>query len=165
MRKELKTEQLQIRVSAEEKHLIMHAARRAGMDMSSYVLQRILGALESRMQEVMRLVASAETRSYGYAELNDFLVSLSAPELRRAVASRPFNSLPSDVENYVTAMIEQACARAGIEVPAWTQQVEPLGTPVFGSQLSGLRLHLLANSPAPFKRRNVFIDTSIGGRV
>lgn len=165
MRKEIKTAQLQIRVSAEEKRLIAHAAQRAGMDMSSYVLQRVLGVHESRMQELMRLVGNQANRSYGYAELNDFLVSLSGTELRRAVANRPFDSLPPEVANYVTAMIEQTCARAGVEVPAWTQKVKPLATPVFGSQLSALRLHLLANSPAPFKRRNVFIDTSIGGRV
>ena len=165
MRKEIKTAQLQIRVSAEEKRLIAQLALRAGKDMSSFVLERVLGAHESRIQDAMRLVGNEETRSYGYAELNDFLVSLSTMELRRAVANRPFDSLPAEVANYVTAMIEQACARAGVEVPAWTQKIKPLDTPVFGSQLKGLRLHLLANSPAPFKRRNVFIDTSIGGRV
>lgn len=165
MRKEVKTAQLQIRVSAEQKRLIAHAARRAGMDMSSYVLERVLGVHESRMQEVMRLIGNEETRRYGYAELNDLLVSLSATELRRAVASRPFESLPPEAENYVAAMIEQACARAAIEPPAWTREIKPLATPMFGSQLPGLRLHLLANSPPPFKRRNVFIDTSLGGRV
>ena len=117
------------------------------------------------MQEMMRLVGDEETRSYGYAELNDFLVSLSATELRRAVASCPFDSLPPEAENYVAAMIEQACSRAGIELPAWTRKIKPLATPMFGSQLPGLRLHLLVNSPAAFKRRNLFIDTSIGGRV
>lgn len=165
MRNEIKTAQLQIRVSAEEKRLIAQAAQRAGMDMSSYVLERVLGVHESRMQELMRLVGNEATRSYGYAELNDFLVSLSVPELRRAVADCPFGSLPPEAENYVAAMIEQSCSRAGIEAPAWTRKIEPLGTPVFGSQLGSLRLHLLANSPPPFKRRNVFIDTSIGGRV
>jgi uncharacterized protein (DUF1778 family) len=160
-----KTAQLQIRVNPEQKRLIAHAAQRAGMDMSSYVLERVLGVHEDRMQELTRLVGNEATRRYGYAELNDFLVSLSAPELRRAVASLSFDSVPAEVANYVTAMIEQACAKAGIEAPAWTRKVRPLAEPMFGSQLGALRLHLLANSPAPFKRRNIFIDTSIGGRV
>jgi uncharacterized protein (DUF1778 family) len=162
-----KTAQLQIRVNAEQKRLIAHAAQRAGMDMSSYVLERVLGVHEDRMQELTRVLGKGNeaTRSYGYAELNDFLVSLSAPELRRAVANVSFDSLPPEVANYATAMIEQACAKAGIEPPAWTQKIRPLAEPMFGSQLGGLRLHLLANSPASFKRRNVFIDTSIGGRV
>ena len=160
-----KTAQLQIRVNAEQKRLIAQAARRAGMDMSSYVLERVLGVQEHRMQELTRLLGNEATRSYGYAELNDLLVSLSAPELRRAVADLSFDSLPPEVANYVAAMIEQACAQAAIEAPAWTRKIKPLATPMFGSQLGGLRLHLLANSPAAFKRRNVFIDTSIGGRV
>lgn len=165
MRKDAKTAQLQIRVSAEEKREIARAARRAGMEMSSYVLERVLGVHERRVRELMRLVGNETTRSYGYAGLNDLLAALSATELRRAVADRPFDSAPPEVANYVAAMIEQACARAGIEVPAWTQKIEPLGTPVFGSQLGSLRLHLLASSPPPFRRRNLFIDTSLGGRV
>ncbi len=32
-------------------------------------------------------------------------------------------------------------------------------------KLAGLRLHLLRESPVPFKRRNIFIDSSIGDRV
>src|SRR5262245_53423017 len=99
MGKVIKTAQLQIRVSTEEKRLIAHLAERAGMDMSSFALERILGAHESRIQDVMRLVGNEETRSYGYAELNDFLVSLSTMELRRAVANRPFDSLPPEVAN------------------------------------------------------------------
>ena len=165
MRIKTKTAQLQIRVNGEQKRLIAHAAQRAGKDMSSYVLELVLGVHENRLQELTGLLGNEATRSYGYAELNDFLVSLSAPELRRAVANLSFGSLPPEVANYVTAMIEQACVRAVIEAPAWTRKIKPLTKPLFGSQLGSLRLHLLANSPAPFKRRNVFIDTSIGGRV
>jgi len=32
-------------------------------------------------------------------------------------------------------------------------------------ELLGLRLHLLTHSPAPFRRRNIFIDASVGARV
>jgi hypothetical protein len=28
-----------------------------------------------------------------------------------------------------------------------------------------LRAHLLTSSPPPFRRRNIFIDTTLGGRV
>lgn len=160
-----KTAQLQIRVSADQKHAIARAARQAGMDMSSYVLQRVLGAQQSRSEELMRRLKHEDKRSYVLAELNDLLVSLSGPELRRAVATPPPASLPPETANYLAAMVEQACAAAGIEAPAWTRDIAPLAMPVFGSQLMSLRLHLLASSPAPFKRRNVFIDTSIGGRV
>lgn len=161
----LKSAQLQIRVSEDEKRAIARAAQDAGMDMSSYVLERVLGAQQQRIAELMRRLGSESTRGYVFAELNDLLVSLSAPELRRAVATPPPASLPPEVANYLAAMIEQACAARNMEAPAWTHDIPPLATPVFGSTLMSLRLHLLANSPPPFRRRNVFIDTSIGGRV
>jgi hypothetical protein len=62
-------------------------------------------------------------------------------------------------------MIELACQRAGIRAPAWTESVRPLPQPVFGAPLESLRLHLLTHAPPPFRRRNIFVDASIGDRV
>jgi uncharacterized protein (DUF1778 family) len=162
-----KTTQLQIRVSAEAKRAIARAARRAGMDMSSYVLERVLGAQDARVVELLRRLADdeAQARRYSLAELHDLLAALGADELRRAVTAPPPVPLPPEVANYAAALIEYACAKRGIEAPAWTRSIAPLATPVFGSQLQSLRLHLLSHSPPPFRRRNIFIDTSIGGRV
>jgi hypothetical protein len=36
---------------------------------------------------------------------------------------------------------------------------------VFCSSLQSLRMHLLTHSPPPFRRRNIFIDSSLGQRV
>jgi hypothetical protein len=36
---------------------------------------------------------------------------------------------------------------------------------VFGSDLQNLRLYLLTHSPPPFRRRNIFIDSTLGDRV
>ncbi len=160
--------QLQIRVSVDQKRAIARAARRAGMAMSSYVLERVLGADERRTAELMRHlanVAEADSRRFALAELHDMLASLSASELRRAVAEPPPAALAPETANYVAAMVEYACARRGLENPVWTRAIAPLATPMFASQLESLRLHLLTRSPPPFRRRNVFIDTSIGGRV
>jgi hypothetical protein len=41
----------------------------------------------------------------------------------------------------------------------------PLAEPVFASSLQSLRLHLLVLSPAPFRRRNIFIDSTLGARI
>ena len=165
MDKPAKIAQLQIRVSANEKRAIARAARRAGMDMSSYVLERVLGAHERRSAELMRRLVDERTRRYALAELHDLLASLGADELRRAFAVQPPVGLPPETANYLAAMVEYACAKNGIEAPSWTCAIEPLSTPSFGSQLESLRLYLLAHSPPPFRRRNIFIDTSIGGRV
>jgi len=67
--------------------------------------------------------------------------------------------------NYVTAMVELAAHRAGIAPPLWTADVEPLSRPVFIDPSINLRAHLLTASPPPFRRRNIFIDSSLGDRV
>jgi hypothetical protein len=62
-------------------------------------------------------------------------------------------------------MVEYACQKRGVSVPAWVHAIEPLTEPVFASALQTLRLHLLTHSPPPYRRRNLFIDSSLGDRV
>jgi len=159
-----KNAQLQIRVSKSEKAAILAAARRAGMDMSAYVLSRLFTAAATRFQEFVVEAARTE-KSFALAELNSLLAALTAAELRDAVASPPSTTLTPFIANYVAAMVEYACARRDIAPPGWTLNVTPLREPVFASSLLGLRLHLLTNSPPPFRYRNIFIDSSIGARV
>jgi hypothetical protein len=97
--------------------------------------------------------------------LNDFLSRLSAPELIRAVRYAPSIELPAFEANYVAAMVEQASAAVGGAPPNWTRRVQPLARPWFASPLKNLRLHLLTTSPPPFRRRNLFVDSTIGDRV
>ena len=90
---------------------------------------------------------------------------LAAGELAAAVAPAPPGSLSPSRDNYVAAMVEYACGRGGIPPPAWTRAIPPLARPEFGSSLESLRLHLLRSAPPPFRRRNLFIDASVGDRV
>jgi hypothetical protein len=104
----------------------------------------------------------------GLAELNDFLSALSGPELAEAVGLVELallDGLPDYERNYVAAMVELACARRDRPPPAWTRSVRPLAQPRFGTELKSVRPHLLRASPVPFKRRNIFVDASIGDRV
>lgn len=101
---------------------------------------------------------------FALAELNAWLAGLGAGELREALASPPAGLTPY-LANYVAAMTEVACARTGVAAPSWTGAIGPLDEPVFGSELMSLRLYLLTHSPAPFRRRNIFIDASVGSRV
>lgn len=133
--------------------------------MSAYVLARVLGSHERRVGEALRRLGDDRTRRFGLAELHDVLASLPADALRHAVAAPPPEALPPQVANYAAAMIEYACARNNVAAPGWTRAIAPLATPVFGSQLESLRLHLLVSSPPPFRSRNIYIDTSVGGRV
>jgi uncharacterized protein (DUF1778 family) len=155
--------QLQIRVSAKEKALIQNAAVRAGMDMSEYVLSRVLSAPAEQFRSA---VAALESGSrFGLAELNSLLSALTADELSRAVSAAPATPLTPYFANYVAAMVELACSRCALQVPTWVRAIEPLSEPAFASNLQSLRLHLLTNSPAAFRSRNVFIDATLGDHV
>jgi hypothetical protein len=160
-----KSAQLQIRVSPAEKAAIERAARRAGLDMSAYVLARVLPALRIRFAELTEACREPASERFALAELSGWLGELSRAELREAVASPPVPGLTPYLANYVAAMVEYACARRAIAPPSWTQSIAPLAEPVFGSTLMSLRLHLLTHSPPPFRRRNIFIDSSVGARV
>jgi hypothetical protein len=159
-----KSTQLQIRVSPAEKAAIQRAARRAGLEMSTYVLARLLPPPARRFQDLTAACTDSEGARFALAELSAWLASLGAGELQDAVASPP-PTLPPCFANYVAAMVEVACAQRGIAAPAWTRAIAPLSEPVFGSTLMSLRLYLLTHSPPPFRRRNIFIDASVGSRV
>jgi hypothetical protein len=158
-----KSTQLQIRVSPTEKSAIQRAARRAGMDMSAYVLARVLPASSRRFQDLVAACRGPQRASFALAELNSWLAGLGAGELPDALATPPTGLTPY-LANYVAAMVEYTCAQHDVAPPDWTRSVQPLAEPVFGSELTSLRLHLLAHSPAPFRRRNIFIDATIGDR-
>ncbi|HUL46204.1 MAG TPA: DUF1778 domain-containing protein [Steroidobacteraceae bacterium] len=160
-----KLSQLQIRVSEEEKSAIRAAAERAGMDMSSYILSRALSMPEREFQESVRALKGPDAPSFALAEINSLLTRVSAAELREAVASAPPVELSPFLANYVAAMVEVACEMRALRLPAWVRSIPPLDRPVFGSTLQRLRLYLLTHSPAAFRRRNIFIDASLGDRV
>jgi hypothetical protein len=118
-----------------------------------------------RLAAFTRLVlalARAEKISYPLAELNDLLASASGPDIEALPAPQledPYRA------NYVAAMVELAAHRVGVLPPAWTATVLPLEAPVFIDPSLNLRAHLLTASPPPFRRRNIFIDSSVGDRV
>ncbi len=159
-----KSSQLQIRVSPAQKAAIGRAARRAGLGMSAYVLARLLPKPARRFQDLTAACVDAEAARFALAELNVWLAGLGGSELQEAVSSPPPHLTPY-LANYVAAMVEEACAKAGAAPPSWLRAVPPLAEPAFGSSLLSLRLYLLTHSPAPFRRRNIFIDAGVGSRV
>ncbi len=161
-----KTEQLQIRVSPAEKSLIRTRAIQAGMGMSDWVLLQLFPPVDVRFRECVEALAEdPDRRSFTLAALHDLLAGLSGRQITHGLRNPPGVSLPPFEANYVAAMIEFAAMTQGVPSPEWTGRVPPLDRPWFGTDLVSLRLHLLTQSPAVFRRRNIFIDTSVGGRV
>lgn len=161
----VKTAQLQIRVSPREKALIKRAAKHANLSMSDWVLTKLLPDNKQRFHRLVADIYYSEEVSFSLAALNDFLVQMSADELRDAVGDKP--SLPADeyLSNYVTAMVEYTANINNISAPDWVNGVQPLSKPRFASNLKSLRLYLLTHSPAPFRGRNIFIDSTVGDRL
>jgi hypothetical protein len=151
-------------VSRRQKAAIQRAAAKAGMDMSAYVLSRVLSGTAAKFHD-FALACRGPAARFALAELNSFLSGLTAGDLREAVAEPPPLGLTPYLLNYITAMVEQACVRRGVAIPAWTRTIPPLIEPVFASVLESLRLHLLTNSPPAFRRWNIFIDSSVGERI
>ncbi len=159
-----KTQQLQIRVSPSEKQLIRDRAKRAGMTVSAFVLDQLLNRRRSEWESLVAQLASTNSLRYVLADVNDFLANLSLEEFDRIVAE-PSVTHEHYLANYLAAMVECAAVRLGGVPPPWTRHIQPLDKPVFGTQLKSLRLHLLTQTPLPFRRRNIFVDSSIGDRV
>ncbi len=161
----MKTAQLQVRVSPAQKAEIERAARRAGLGMSAYVLARVLPDRTGRWRDLVRDLHRSDGARTSFAALSGWLAGLGAGELREAIETPPPAGLSMRHANTVAAMVEHVCAAQGVPPPAWTREIEPLARPEFGSALSSLRLHLLVSSPAAFRRRNLFVDTVVGGQV
>jgi Protein of unknown function (DUF1778) len=160
-----KSEHLQIRVTPREKALLKRAAAAAGQDLSTYVLARALPPARVRFAAILGLLREGADHRFALAELHDFLAPLAPAELRDAVDHADLARLSPFLENYVAAMVEHASSLKRVPAPAWTAKVAPLDQPSFATPMMSLRLHLLRASPVAFKRRNIFIDASVGSRV
>lgn len=121
---------------------------------------------QTRFARLLEVLRADDQPSFALAELNDLLSGLTPAELGSAVEHADLAGLTPYLRNYVAAMVELAAHQRDVPPPAWVRDVEPLEMiPHFATSLAGLRLHLLRASPVPFKRRNIFIDSSIGDRV
>ena len=161
-----KTSQLQIRIDINEKARIRQRAQSAGMDVSKWVLRQLLPPGEEHFQTLCKELAEKPAlRAYILAEFHDFFKRLGPQEFSRATQYSPTAQLAPFEANYVAAMLEYTAAAKDVPVPGWVKDVVPLEMPWFASSLQSLRLYLLANSPPAFRRRNLFIDSSIGSRI
>ena len=160
-----KSEQLQVRVTRAEKAELKRLAGRAGVDLSSYVLARVLPSDRSRIAAILRALGDDGDHRFALAEFNDLLVGLTPRGFAEAVAGLDLDRLSPFLQNYVAAMIEHAARQKGEPAPSWARGIEPLDDPHFAVPFPSLRAHLLRTAPVAFKRRNIFIDSTIGDRV
>jgi len=161
----IKTEFLQIRVTVEQKAALKRLAAEAGQDVSAFVLARSLPAAKIRFRELVDSLRRDDDRRFLLAALNDLLSTIPASAFVDAVADADLRTHSEFTANYIAAMVEHAATRNRLDPPNWTRKVEALELPYFATELRSLRPWLLTASPVAFKRRNLFVDSSIGDRV
>jgi hypothetical protein len=159
-----KTSQLQIRISPKDKARLRRLAMSAGMDVSSYLLSRALPDEAGHFAALTAELATTDAPAFVFAELHDLLSRCAAVDFPLLVETAPPARLVAWRANYLAAMVETAAHRVGLVPPAWVASIAPLETPWFAAPLRSLRPYLLRVSPPAFKRRNLFIDTTLGGR-
>jgi hypothetical protein len=160
-----KDKQLQIRITQKEKVFIRKAAKNAGMDISQWVLSKIAICSRMNLENLIEELACSDDKTYPIAAINDFLCKISRQEFEILFGEPVSFDISEYWNNYLAAMIEQASHIKKTAAPNWLNEIKPLKEPVFGTDLQSLRLHLLANSPPPFKKRNIFIDSTLGSRI
>jgi hypothetical protein len=129
------------------------------------MLGRLAPPERARLGALVRALAGSNERPAAFADVHDLLVSLGRGALVPVLEGLDLTGLGELEKNQLAAMAETAAARHGVAPPKWVHQVKPLADPWFASQLVSLRLHLLSSSPPAFRRRNLFVDATLGARV
>ncbi len=163
--KPVKDEFLQIRLSSKQKEIIRGAAKNAKTDMSSWVLAKIINNQSEEFLKVVEKLVSSQKQSYNYAEIHDLLMKLDNNVFSKTVEFSPTKELNSFQLNYIAAMVEQRAMQLSEKAPSWCSDIKSLEAPCFGTSLKSLNLYLLLNSPLAFRKRNIFIDSTVGQRV
>jgi uncharacterized protein (DUF1778 family) len=160
-----RSEQLQIRLTSAEKTALKRRARAAGQDVSAYVLARVLPSEPDHLAAIIGALRDDTNRRFALAALSDLLSSLAPIEFSYVTGRIGVRTLSPLLQNYVSAMVEHAARGKGVDAPEWTATVIPLDEPFFATGLKSLRLHLLRVTPVAFRRRNIFVDSTVGARV
>lgn len=142
-------------------------AKTKGKSVSEFVLERIFRGTSSleRFSDIVRTLDEAGLERNSLAELNDLLSTIPVADLKSILEAPRHLGASSLVRAYVASMLEQACELKTARIPPWLFRVPALPSPWFASTLGSLRMHLLLSSPPSFRKRNLFIDSSLGARV
>ncbi len=162
---ETKSAQLQIRISPSRKAEIVRQAQAAGMSVSAWILAKALPPKRKVFQRLMEDLAQGENTSATLAALNDLICSVDGGEFAAVFGQSPSAMLSAWQAAYVASMIEHGASLRHIRVPVWAREAPPLASPYFATELLSLRIHLLTHSPPAFRRRNIFVDATVGDRV
>ena len=102
--------------------------------------------------------------------MDDFRLRAHTTEDKMALVDEPPVWIEAaehaDCNAYLAAVVETLCREAALGPPAWTESPRCyLHRPWFAGGLENLKAILLAESPVPFRRRNLFVSANALVRV
>lgn len=114
-----------------------------------------------------RRVRTGDSFFVAVRELLDEFALLPRRELKeRALAERPKPTGDDRLDAYLAALGEHLAAKEGLDRPAWMCEPDRfLERFWFVSEVPGLAATAVAQSPAAFRRRGIFIGESTLARV
>ena len=100
--------------------------------------------------------------------IDDFMRLQDRKEKLSLVSERPVALESRYMEAYLAAVTEYLCHKDGLPVPEWTQDKRYFlknAHYALGKKGSPISFVLLAESPVPFRRRNIFVSANVMTRV
>ena len=73
------------------------------------------------------------------------------------IRSAPSDGLDRKLSAILASTVEFLCMGHGLEIPDWCAGIAPLKEPWFVSGIENLKALALAESPAPYRKRNIFV--------
>lgn len=73
------------------------------------------------------------------------------------VQEPPIREMPPKVQALLASTVEMLCEETGVGIPAWCESVLPLSKPWFVSETENLKAMAITESPAHFRKRNLFV--------
>jgi hypothetical protein len=124
-------------------------------------------AFKQTLALVSERVRGGEDLRFAVRELLDEFELLSRDDLRaRAIADRPELTGDARADAYLGALGEHLAVTCGLERPGWvTEPARFLDRFWFVSEVPGFRALAIAQSPAAFRRRGIFIAKGALQRV
>lgn len=99
--------------------------------------------------------------------LDDFRLHCPTVQERKTLMDEPpVSTGQPETDAYLAALAESLCREVGMRPPAWTENpAYYLKRPWFAGGLDSLKAILLAESPAAFRRRNLFVSANALSRA
>ncbi len=89
--------------------------------------------------------------------LFDFVDAFRSTRNAELVGEPPITELDGRLRALLASTVEALCAESSRPAPAWCAGVPPLASPWFVSGIENLKASALAESPAWFRSRDIFV--------